>query len=161
MVLDYKKIPTLHKKIRDPYFRDYSSNREQFRRDIELDNTKFAELEPKYNEEQSSETSHILSIDNASINIEKIFDFLSNLDTRIEDKVDIIDLKNKLIKERKSNRYENIQNKLLEIASKLRSSIDKNEKIRLIVDLNDFLKKNKKIIKAHFSDSLVFILNSL
>lgn len=54
-----------------------------------------------------------------------------------------------------------IVNTLLKISFKLRKLSNHDKKILILVDLDDFLNKNKKIIKEKYSDLLVSILNSL
>ena len=55
---------------------------------------------------------------------------------------------------------ERVIKKLLIYASKFKKITDKNEKIRLLIRLNEFIKKNKELIKKKCPDLLVDILNS-
>jgi len=69
--------------------------------------------------------------------------------------------KKKVLTEKPLKNYEVIQDKLLEISSKLKHIQNRKEKIQLLIGLNDFLNENEEIIKNNFSDVLVSILNSL
>ncbi len=68
---------------------------------------------------------------------------------------------NKDLSEKSGKNYEAIQDKLLDISSKLKHIKEKKDRINLIIDLNDFLIENEKVIRTNFSDVLVSILNSI
>lgn len=68
---------------------------------------------------------------------------------------EIISRKKQLIEEKQ------IVDTLTKISSKLKKLSNHDKKIQLLVNLDDFLEKNEKIIKEKYSDLLVGILNSL
>jgi len=51
--------------------------------------------------------------------------------------------------------------KLSAISDELKHITDNEKKIKILIDLNEFIKKNKEIIKKKCPDKLVSILNSL
>jgi len=65
--------------------------------------------------------------------------------------------KNKII----SNEKEKVIDKLSAISSNLKKITEREEKIKILIDLNEFIKENKDIIKKKCPDKLVSILNSL
>ncbi|MHA1378380.1 MAG: hypothetical protein ACTSRG_08350 [Candidatus Helarchaeota archaeon] len=54
-----------------------------------------------------------------------------------------------------------IKDELSLITLKLKQTKDNEEKVKLITYLNEFIKQNKEIIKNHFPDKLISVLNSL
>lgn len=56
---------------------------------------------------------------------------------------------------------EEIANYLRKFSSNLKKISNREKRIKKIVDLDDFLKENKEIIKQKYSDLVVSILNSL
>ncbi len=56
---------------------------------------------------------------------------------------------------------EKILTELTEISSALKKLTKRDEKIQILIKLNEFLKENKEIIKEKFPSKLTSILNSL
>ncbi len=56
---------------------------------------------------------------------------------------------------------EAIIKKLSAISNELKHMTDNDKKIKILIDFNEFIKKNKEIIKKKCPDKLVSILNSL
>jgi len=61
----------------------------------------------------------------------------------------------------KSKSDEILLDKLLDFSSKLKYTRNEKEKVQLLIELNNFMKDNKEIIKSKYSDIIVSILNSL